>query len=109
MKHEIELTFVEKLLQNYRLPVYYIQDINSEPKPLPSALHLRKMLGVSYSFKFVMNLLKKQCKPNTIYQFKDTLKCNYIFFMLPEDEEDSPSYACIGPILLLQSRNRKFI
>ena len=98
MKHEIELKFVEILLQNYRLPVYYIEDMNVEPKPLPSALHLRKMLGVSYSFKFVMNLLKKQCKPNTIYQIKDTLRCNYIFFMLPEDEErDQPSYVCIGP------------
>lgn len=98
MKHETELKFVENLLQNYRLPVYYIKDLAAEPKPLPYALHLRKMLGASYNFKFVMNLLKKQCKPNTIYQVQDNLLCNYIFFMLPEDEEDETStYICIGP------------
>lgn len=97
MKHETELKFVENLLQNYRLPVYYIKDLTEELKPLPPALHLRKMLGISYSFKFIMNLLKKQCKPNTIYQVRDTLWCNYIFFMMPQEEEDSPTYICIGP------------
>lgn len=97
MKHETELKFVESLLQNYRLPVYYIQDLTAEPNPLPSFLHLRKLLGASYNFKFVINLLKKQCKPNTIYQICDSLRCNYISFMLPDEVESSSTYVFIGP------------
>lgn len=97
MKHETELKFVETLLQNYRLPLYFISDSMVDPNPLPSALYLRKMIGVAHTITQIFDLVKRKCKPNTIYQVRDSLRCNYIFFMMPTEENVTATYVCIGP------------
>lgn len=93
-----ELAFVEKLLKNFRMNLRYITKNSSEKFSIQKSVGLQDILNYSFDKSNLLQMLEKQCKPNTIYRMKTTLMCHYFLFKLPNTEE--PVYAYIGPYTL---------
>lgn len=98
MNYKKELIFVEKLLTNFRLKLYYISE-NSDNFNTSNTVGLKNILNYDFSIKEIFSLIDNQCKPNFIYRINNGLLCNYILFQLPDFSPTT--YACIGPYSLM--------
>ncbi len=95
MNYVKELQFAEKLFNNFRLNTCCITERSALEEKGSHIFGLQDILNYRYDAKDTFGLLLKNCKENTIYQFKNVLLCNYIVFKLPQTEE--PTYVYIGP------------
>lgn len=94
--YEHELTFVIELLKNMRLPFHFLSESISEL--CDESTGLRHILNYKFDMDAFNDMLKIQCRPNTVYQIYTPLMCNFLLFQLPQD--DPVEYAYIGPYLL---------
>lgn len=93
MHYEAELIFFRKLLRNFHLTSNVLRSDSHDIPVFDSGLR-RLIFGESdYSRIFDEHL--SDTKPNTVYRVTDEYLCSYIFFRLPDTEEDS--YLIIGP------------
>ena len=96
MHYSNELSFTVGLLQKLHIPTHIIEN----PKDYINAeidLGLRAALfGESDYAKLLVNS-PSEAKDRTVYRFFDEYKCNYIFFKMPECENESFFY--VGPYL----------
>lgn len=91
-----ELNFTVALLGKLHIPTHTVEN----PRKYMSAeidMGLRAMLfGESDYAKLLVNS-PSEAKERTVYRFFDEYKCNYIFFKMPERENES--YFYVGPYL----------
>lgn len=95
MEHKKELEFVQKLLHNFRLDLRYITKNTSNELSSAHSMGLRDILNYDFSDNALIELVEKQCKPNTIYRIKTPLMSNFFLFQIPDTEE--PTYVYLGP------------
>lgn len=98
MKYDKELTFVEKLLQNFRMNLRYITGNSSEEALLSRPIGLQDILNYNMDSSTIFQIFESRCKPNTLYRLKTPLLCHYILFRLPDTTESV--YAYVGPYIL---------
>ena len=98
MKYDKELTFVEKLLHNFRLNLRYLTEDSSEETLITRGIGLQDILNYNIDSSTIFQIFESQCMPNTLYRLKTPLLCHYILFRLPNTEE--PVYAYVGPYIL---------
>ena len=107
MNYEKELHFVEKLLNNHHLNIRYLSLDNFYSPSSINDLGLRDVLNYSFDENELLDMLDKNCKPNTIYRIRNILLCHYLFFRLPNT--DTPVFAYIGPYTLTPISKREIL
>ncbi len=99
MQQQSTWQFIEKLLANYRLKLRYLSADASDIAFGPtSEVGLQDVLHYEYAPDALLTALNEHCLPNTFYQVRNVLLCNYILFRLPDTE--IPTFASIGPYAL---------
>ncbi|MGN1085251.1 MAG: helix-turn-helix domain-containing protein [Lachnospiraceae bacterium] len=84
MVHDAELSFVRKILENFRLKSVLITKDTNDTSELD--MGLRKLLGFERDYQQSFGFLKEKIKPNVIYKYADIFRCTYIFLLLPDTE-----------------------
>lgn len=93
MKHEAELIFFQNLLKNYNIPYGIIRN-SSDIESVYWGIS--KFMKPIWSQEDLFRHLVSYCSPNTIYRFRDSFLCHYLFFRFPEEE---CFYFIIGPYM----------
>lgn len=96
MKYHAELKFVERLFYNMNIPVQYLtaslSDSITNEKNLWATINRQDIV-----VKFKENIISTFGE-NTIYRIRDSYFCNFLVFLMQEEEQ--ATYVCIGPYKL---------
>ncbi|MCM1134163.1 MAG: AraC family transcriptional regulator [Clostridium sp.] len=93
MKYDAEIGFVKTLLGNFHLSFVTVKSPLTLPFS-PLDFGLRQLLLPNFDYPEIFKKLADICHPNTIYRVADFSLCYYIFFRIPNAEND---FAIIGP------------
>ena len=97
MNCERELTFTQKLLDNFFVPMALLRRGAEDPFTAPS-MELRRLLQPTVDHVPFYEQLAPICLPGVIYRFRDELDCNLLIFQVQGG--DDPVIATVGPYLL---------
>lgn len=97
MNFERELAFVQKLLDNFFIPITFLRRGAEEPFSAPS-MELRRLLQPAVDHRTIFESLAPLCRPGVIYRHRDELDCSLLYFQVQGG--DDPVIAAVGPYLL---------
>ena len=105
MFYDAELKFLKKAFSKLGLQILLIYPT----KPLDSRLNLGlgKLLGNDVFYQQSFYDLHPRLKPNTVYKLHDDFSCQYLFFLLPDREEET--VMAIGPYLTKEMSRQQFL
>ncbi len=92
MFYEAELFFTRQVLERFHIPSAVVKTEKFNLAELDELLEL--MLGAEISGKAFTDLFPKP-EPNNIYKVSDIFFCNYIYFLLPDNQDETVLF--IGP------------
>ena len=95
MNYEKELSFFQKILENYRINSCIMTDGDTSYRMADRGL--RDSLGLSEDYDQLFCTRHETLKENTIFLLTDNFSCNYIFILLPESENKKTFIA--GPYI----------
>ena len=95
MNYEKELSFFQKILENYRINSCIMTDGDTSYRMADRGL--RDSLGLSEDYDQLFCTRHETLKENTIFLLADNFSCNYIFILLPESENKKTFIA--GPYI----------
>ena len=93
MNCQSTLTFLKKVLEQYRLNAHVVFESESNFEHVDKGM--RQFLGLNNLYEVTAGLTKIQLTPNTIYAISDEFFSNYFMMELPNDDESS--FLIIGP------------
>lgn len=93
MNDKPEITFLKKLLEQYRVNVHIILESTTNFEYIDKGI--RKYLGLNNLYDVTIDLMKAQLTPNTIYKISDDFFSNYFMMQIPNDKE--LCYLIVGP------------
>lgn len=96
MNFERELLFVQKLLDNFFVPLIFLHRGMEKSLAAPS-LELRRLLQPAADMGQLFESLVPICRPRAIYRRRDELDCTQLYFLVQEG--DDPVIAVVGPYL----------
>ena len=96
MQHAELFAFTSELLKKLHISSHVLEDPKSS---IPSTIDngLRAMLFGENNYSNILASSPTEACPNVIYRFFDEYLCNYLFFKIPNRDNDS--YFFIGPYL----------
>lgn len=96
MNCERELLFVQKLLDNFYVPLVFLRRGMEKTSSAPS-VELRRLLQPTAELEDAFETLLPICRPKVIYHRRDELDCTQLYFLVQEG--DDPVIAAVGPYL----------
>ena len=98
MPYENELNFFRKILNNYRIHSCLITKDDKNYRNADQGL--RDFLGMQEDYDQLFCTPHETLKEKTIYKITDSFFCNYIFIILPKEDDKSPMVTFIaGPYI----------
>lgn len=97
MNCEREVVFVQKLLDNFFLPLTVIGR-ESLPSITAPWAHLRQLIRPMRQYDELYALLTQLCQPKVFYHYRDELACNMLIFQISGGGD--PVFGVVGPYLL---------
>ena len=97
MDFERELIFVQRLLDNFFVPLTLWRRGGELPSAAPQ-MELRRLLQPAVGQVELFEMLAPLCRPGVIYRHRDELDCNLLYFQVQGG--DDPVIASVGPYLL---------
>lgn len=94
MHYDIQLEFVNRLLNNFHIHTCIIDTTSKEIPEFD--LGLRRMIYNENDYSKLFSNTPPIIQPNVIYRIQDAFFCNYICIQLP-DLQKPPCYLFIGP------------
>lgn len=105
MFYDSELSFTKRFLEFFHLKSTFITKDNEDISDIDFGL--RKTLGMEDSYGKLLSYLWESTKPNTIYKFTDKFYSTYLFFTMPDTEQDTK--LIIGPYTLVDITKQKIL
>ena len=93
MEQSISMTFLKKILEQYRLNFHFLYESISNFEHIDKGI--RQYFGLNDLYKVAADLMQVQLTPNTIYSISDDFLSNYFMMELPNENERC--FLVIGP------------
>lgn len=95
---EKELEFFRKILNNYRIQSYLVEEGDRTNRKIDYGL--RDFLGMDDDYDRLFCTRHETVKEKGIFKITDSFFCNYIFILLPKEDVDAPDTTFIaGPYI----------